>query len=461
MNSGDQVSREAARKRLSRIDKDIVRIKGLFKDGQILFHEKEIYGTEKYYIGLMDALRKAGKQYHIILQSLDFHYGHLKAVQLPSYSINPILNLKGHVNFKTALEKLEKMGLVHIEDGMVSISGLVSEESRSLQRSKGVEVAKNFLLVQFNDWSRKIGLSSYHSSKFHSEFGKYQFNYVAPSYIGSIPGQSNNKIIPGFIVLDILIGNTVNENQIEFFVNKVSALKSQRNLARFIPFLIVESMDTKSLNVLKANGIVIGFVNELFGDKYKELLNSLINLVTNAGAILKKNPEAYLDIINKLNKLVEGKTNNLRGDLFELAVGYFYGRICHTIDIGKKIMYEGNPRELDVFGVLPDKIYIAECKGYNHRVAKEDVEVWFSKNIPVIRDWILNQDSLRHRTLIFEMWSTGGFTEEALTLLEHRKKTITKYQIDFYNLDEMIERSKEINSKKFTEILREYYVKEL
>jgi hypothetical protein len=94
-------------------------------------------------------------------------------------------------------------------------------------------------------------------------------------------------------------------------------------------------------------------------------------------------------------------------------------------------------------------------------VAKEEVEVWLSKNIPVIRDWILNQDSLRHRTLIFEMWSTGGFTEEALTLLEHRKKTTTKHQIDFYNLDEMVEKSKEINSKKFTEILREYYVKEL
>lgn len=63
---------------------------------------------------------------------------------------------------------------------------------------------------------------------------------------------SNNRIIPGFVVADILIGNIVNENQIEFFINKIKALKFQRNPTNFIPFLIVEWIDTKSLNTLKA-----------------------------------------------------------------------------------------------------------------------------------------------------------------------------------------------------------------
>ena len=38
---------------------------------------------------------------------------------------------------------------------------------------------------------------------------------------------------------------------------------------------------------------------------------------------------------------------------------------------------------------------------------------------------------------------------------------LKKYKIDFFNLDEMIVKSKEINSKKFTEILSEYYIKEI
>lgn len=90
MKSEKGISPEAARKRLSRINKDIIRIRGLFTDGQFLFLERDIYGTEEYYSGLSSALKKAGKQYYIILQSLDFHYGQIKLEHLAAYSINPI-----------------------------------------------------------------------------------------------------------------------------------------------------------------------------------------------------------------------------------------------------------------------------------------------------------------------------------------------------------------------------------
>lgn len=321
--------------------------------------------------------------------------------------------------------------MIHLDSEFVSISAQISNNNPNSKRSKGVEVAKNFLLMQFNDWSRKIGLTSYNSSKFHTEFGKYQFNFVCPSYIGSLPKINDKKITPGFIVADILIGNVVNESQIEFFINKIKALKFQQHLAKFIPLLIVESIDTKALNSLKAQGVVIGFVNELFGEKYKELLNSLIGLVTNAGAILKKNPEAYLDLIRKLNKLVDGKTNNLRGDLFELVVGYYQGRVCNTIDIGKLINHEGLQREIDVFGLLPNTIFVSECKGYNHKVSEEEIEIWLGEKIPVIRKWILDQPSLSDRDIVFEYWSTGGFTEEARKILEKRKKVTKNIKLIF------------------------------
>lgn len=330
-----------------------------------------------------------------------------------------------------------------------------------LQVHNGIDLAKNFLLIQFNDWTRKIGLVSYNASKFHSEFGKYQFNFVSPSYVASLTKVTKDSIVPAFVVADILIGNTINENQVEFFINKIRVLKFQKGLAKFIPFLIVDSIDTKALNKLKSEGIVIGFINELFGNKYTELLNSLINLVTNAGAILKKNPEAYLDLIIKLNKLVDGKTNNLRGDLFELAVGYHQGRICQTIDIGKLIIHEGLRREIDVFGLMHNSVIISECKGYKHPVPKEEIEVWLGEKVPIIRKWVLNQPSISDREITFEFWSTGGFTDEARVLLEKKKNNTKKYNIDYFDLEDMIKKSKELNSKKFTEILREYYVKEI
>ncbi|PKV50848.1 hypothetical protein ATE84_2915 [Aquimarina sp. MAR_2010_214] len=461
MKSNKGLSNEAARKRISRIKGDIIRIRGLFADGQILFCSKEVFGSGQYYEGLSQAFKISGKQYHIILQSLDFHYGQIRLNQLPSYSVNPIENLKGHITFSSALEKLENLKLVNTGDEFVTISSSIVTNALSPNRAKGIETAKNFLLIQFNDWARKIGLSSYNSSKFHSSFGNYQFNFVSPSYVGSLPKKGNKALIPGFVVADILIGNSIVESEVEFFINKIRVLKYRKGVGNFIPFLIVDSMDTKALNSLKAEGVVIGFVDELFGDKYKELLNSLINLVTNAGAILKKNPEAYLDLILKLNKLVDGKTNNLRGDLFELAVGYYQGRICQTIDIGKMIIHEGNRREIDVFGLLPNSIFISECKGYNSKIDKEEVETWLGEKVPVIRKWILEQASLSEREITFQFWSTGGFTQEAIEYLEKKKSNTKKYNIDFIDLEQMIKLSKEFKSKKFTEILRDYYIREI
>jgi len=455
------LSNDAARKRLSRIGGDIFRVRGLFTDGQILFHDKEIFGTEKYFSGLMNALKTSGKQYYLIIQALDFHYGYLKLNQIPAYSINPTGKLKGHLTFETAFRNLIKLRLISIDEEYVYISSEVSFSSTNFKRSKGIEMAKNFLLAQFSDWSRNIGLVSFNSSTFHSEFGKYQFNFVAPSYIGSLTRKTTSSIVPAFVIADLLIGNVINKDQVEFFINKISALKQQKNLAKFIPFLIVDSIDPNALNALKSNGVVVGFTNELFGNNYKDLLNSLINLVTNAGAILKKNPEAYLDLVSKLNKLVDGKTNNLRGDLFELAVGYYQGRICTNIDIGKMIIHEGNRREIDVYGLLANSVIICECKGYNHPVTENEIELWLGEKVPVIRKWILDNASLSEREIIFQFWSTGGYTPEALDLLEKRKLGTSKYTIEYFDLDKMLEMSKRVNSKKFTEILREYYIKEI
>lgn len=455
------ISNEAARKRISRLGESIYKTRGLFADGQILFYDKDVFGKDEYYYGLNNALKKAGKQYYTILKALAFHNGCIKCNQIAAYSVNPVEKIKGHLIFETALANLRKNNLVKINNEDIVICNQISNDSINFNRAKGVEVAKNFLLAQFNDWSRKIGLVSYNSSKFHSLFGGYQFNFVAPSYIGSLTRKPSKSIVPAFVIADILIGNDINEEQVDFLISKVIALKQRKGLPNFIPFLIVDIIDIKALNILKSNGIVIGFVDELFGDNYKELLKSLIHLITNANVILKKNPEAVLDLISKLNKLVNGKTNNLRGDLFELAVGYYQGRVCSSIDMGKHINYNGERREIDVFGLLTNKVIVCECKGYNQKVSKSEIEIWLGEKVPVIRKWILDTGAYSDKKIEIQFWSTGGFTEDALILLEERKQNKNKFILEYFDLEKMIDKSREMNSKKFTEILREYYLKEI
>ena len=461
VSRGKAVSESAARQQLSRLKGDVIRIRGLFKDRQVLFHDPQIYGSEEYYEGILKALKKSGRQYYVLLKSLNFHYGFIKHHHLAAYSVNPTKLLKGHLSFDSAITKLQSLNLIIYNGEYITVSSKIATENVNLTKAKAIEVAKHFLLVQFNDWARKIGIASYNSSSFHSDFASFQFNYVCPSYVGNLPKISGKKIIPAFIVADILIGNVINKEQVEFMVNKVRSMRFRNSTVTFIPFLIVDSVDTEALNYLKAEGIAIGFVNELFGKKYKDLLNSLINLVTNAGAILKKNPEAYLDLILKLNKLVDGKTNNLRGDLFELAVGYHQAQICKSIDIGRIVNFDGQQREIDVLGIQETQLIISECKGYNKPIDVEDIETWLGKKIPIIRKWLLDQGVWGKREHIFEFWSTGGFTEEALELLQTRSNKTTKYEIKYYAMEAIIKKAKNLNSKKFSEILREYYIKEI
>jgi hypothetical protein len=459
--SGSILTDEAIRQKLSRLKDGIYKVKGYFAHRQTLFFDPEIYGSEEYYNGLREALEKAGKQYAYIINAIDFHYGSLPISQAAAYGVNPIINTKGHVTFQTALDKLVALKIVGIANDEIRLHHHASRNSGNQKHARAIQLAKDVLLLQFSDWSRKIGVTAFNSAKYYSDFYNYSFAFVSPSYIGPLVKIEAGKIKPAFVVADILIGNKITVNQVDFFIKKVDILKSMKNVAPFIPFLIVDNVEPDALALLKSKGIVIGFVNQLFGSQYAELLEALVKGVTNAGAMLKKNPEHFIDLLTKLNALVTGKTNNLRGDLFEMAVGYYHSKMgCGILDIGKEIYWEMEQRELDVYALYGNKIVVAECKGYNSQVTKADIELWCSDKIPLIRNWILNAASLSDKEIVFQYWSTGGFDDEATALINVIEQKTKKHKLEFYDQAKMVEKSKEAKSKKFTEILNEYFIKE-
>ncbi len=279
-------------------------------------------------------------------------------------------------------------------------------------------------IAHFHEWGRNIGLFSYDSADFHSELSSYQFAMVAPSYINSLVSKSKNgKNIPAFVVADILLNRDIDKDDIEFFIKKLENVSMRNTTARIIPFLLIGTHSQAVYSVLKSKGIIVGNIDELFGDKYSESVYGILNLIENAGAILKTNPDQYLKLIESIEKLSTGKTYNLKGDLFEMAVGYYRGQLCKTLEISKTVSHDNEFREIDVYAVYQDKVVFAECKGYNSKIDDEFVEKWLSKKIPVIRNWALSCESLCDKQIVFEIWSTGGFTDDATKRLSatHQK----------------------------------------
>src|SRR5690606_36982753 len=179
----------------------------------------------------------------------------------------------------------------------------------------------------------------------------------------------------------------------------------------------------------------------------------------NAGAILKTNPNAYISLIEQLNKLVDGKTNNLRGDLFELAVGYYYSKECQSLNIGRIITLKatGENKEIDVEASFSNKQIFCECKAYKKPVSKEQVEEWLSKKVSIIYKNFLEYN-FDNKKAVFEFWSVSGFTEEALFFLKEKKEKVQKYEIFFYSKKEIMEKARKSNANKINEIMRDYFI---
>jgi len=463
IESKQGITNEAARKRIQRLKSPIHKISGLFSDKKVFVYHSDNFQNSEYFTDLVEAFKTDGKRCYSIINAIKYHHGLVPIDELANYSISPVNPIKGHMKFSSVIELLKKHNLIReTNSGEYGLNISVAEQINPNNRYiKGVQLSKRLVIQQFETWSKNIGLVSFKKGRNNNIVGGFQFAFTAPTYIDGFVGYANKIKRPGFLVADILIGNLTNENTVSFFLRKIAAIKASNPSLKLFPVLIVDGISSEGLNQLKSKGILVASIKELFGKDYSELLKNLINTVTNAGAILKKEPEKYLQMMDKFTKLIDGKTNNLRGDLFELAVGFYFSKYSQSLDIGKRVPVtdSNRTREIDVLVRNENEICIVECKGYNYPVDIDYIEIYISEKIKEIRGWLaVTYSGRRHR---FEIWSTGGYTEEALVFLKKTKENARKFDFDFLDQKDIKERANKLNSEKFKEILRDYYFKEL
>ena len=232
-------------------------------------------------------------------------------------------------------------------------------------------------------------------------------------------------------------------------------------VAKSLPFLLINTHKENVYSLLKRNGIIVANIDELFGKDYSSTLNGILNLLENAGAILKKDPKSYLTLIDNIEKLAIGKTYNLKGELFEMTVGLFHSQQCQSLDISKKIYYDSKEVEIDVYAVYQDKVVFAECKGYNYPIDNEYIQQWITVKIPTVRKWALSCESLSNKKIVFEIWCTGGFLESSQNILIEAGQKTKKYLIQYYDLNKMNQVAKEQKMTHFRRVLKSYYTKEI
>ena len=426
---------------------------------QSLFYLENHIKDGSYIEVLKSILKDSAKRLFAVIKALEYHKGYMVERQLPAYLFSPIENLKGHKRADMVLRDIAKVDLIGREPDYIKLNEEYFPKARiNFKHFKAVEMARDFILGQFTDWAKMIGLVSFDKVALFSEYGKFQWAFTGPSYVTTLTQYKKDGLNPAFVLADILVGAQVKDDDILFFLEKIKIVKAVNSKAKILPFLILDNISTTALATLKEHGVVVGFVNKLFGNGYSELIKTLINTVANAGAILKKNPSEFLSLMEKISVLVDGKTNNLRGDVFELAVGYYHSRHCKNLDVSKDIYLDGQHKELDVFAVYTDQVKVCECRGYKRQLTLDEVDAWVKK-IVVVRNWIEEQEAYTGKRHVFELWSTGGFTAEARAKLEIVTKA-KRYDILYFDEAAILKKAKEIPGSKFVKILQQYFVKE-
>lgn len=457
----NQTNNTNARKAISRARSPIQRNKFIpFQNNQFFIYLEKQFISEEYLEKLFQSISTHSKVINAIIKALESQGGMLSAEILPTYSISPIENLKGHKKCADLIENLIKAGILNnYDDKYIYLTEryFVVEKFSYI---KAMEIAKNMILNDFNDLLRKTNLISYNKGKIWSTFAKMKWGFTAPSYLQGIHiwKKKEKKKEPGFILADIVLNKEADVEEILFFIEKINIVKSFQNI-NFVPVLIVYGLKAEALELLKKCNVGIAFIDKVFGNVYKELLDDLINVIKNATQVILNDSEKVDKVFNALIN-IEGRYNNIIGDMFELMVADFYRILgCNYLEINKVISasktYSGRPKEIDVLVDKDGKIIIIECKATKSSIGEDIVAKWLSEKIKDINQFLTS--IYPNRNFEYQFWSVGGFSEEAERILKEAKNKTRKYEINYFDKNEMKKYATKYQAKKFLERIYKHF----
>ena len=106
-----------------------------------------------------------------------------------------------------------------------------------------------------------------------------------------------------------------------------------------------------------------------------------------------------------------------------------------------------------------DKIVLAECKAKRSKVDLRTVDKWLGTKIPAFKSWIEKQETWKQKSIEFEFWSTGGFTDDAIDKLDYIASSVAKYKVSYFNAEDIRNKALLMKNKKLKESLDDFFIR--
>lgn len=448
-------SENTASQKISR-SKQVIKIKGFFSSQQSFCYLEEHKRSYNLYELLSSAMFEYGRKYWYCLNALKLNNGMILKEELECYTNYPIEKLKGHKPFSEIMSNFINAKIVSYENDCYYFTPGFSSNIMNIVKSKVISQIKRSVLNDFMNVIKNIGLVSYNTVELFAEYGKFRWGIKGVSYISGL----KNGNSPGFLLGDIILGNSFYDIDIDFFIKKIEQILSFSKAPRLIPFLIVDNLHEKALNELKKKGIIVGFIGELFGEKYVDALRELVGMLNNIGASLQDSPEKFTKLISELEVYNKTLIYNIKGSLFEYFVANLIQRnYPNNIEIGRIIYGENKKHELDVFAYNTDNVIIIECKATQSAIDEDEIIKWQRSVIPLVREYIRTQQIISDKNIIFEYWSISGFSPKAKKRLEDFKRNTSAFEINYLDAFDIKAHIDKLKNKSLSNTFNNYFLK--
>jgi hypothetical protein len=464
------LSPEAARQRVSRTGKDVLRLDLSFPKRAKFLFLKDQAGSGHYWERLEQALLSSKSAYGFAITALSAREGIIPKSHFEIVSGSPIKQKK-HLSADVVLNKLLSANLlkeIHVEGiGPCVYLGLHINHIDSLIPAMKARIfAEELILIGLKNWMRKLGFISYNKVAIRNSDGNPTVSTTAwdlagPSYLSPLISFKGNDMRPnpGFVVCDILLNDEVTELGISPFLQKLGALRSLKNVGKQLCFFVAHSFSEKAFNKLKSIGISPATTSAIFDTETARGMKALVELLSQIVS-QPVSPEKIDVIFSTLGK-IEGAAHRLRGALFEYIVAdAMRCDFGQSVELNRVCQTFNGSKEADVICFNNKKVTFIEAKGYNFnkKVTLEEIDYWLQQQVPIFRAFSLAHTDWKSKKMTFEFWTTGTFEPDAFARLEQAKESIKKYHIDFKDFKGVTEKVKLTESKTLIKTFSDHFL---
>lgn len=444
-------SSEAARKRLSRAVASgaVRRVMWLrFPHNERMHYLDDQLRSDQYFEAVWQATAATGSVYGHALGALLARGGVAPASQLQVISGCPD-RLHGQLAAEAVVRNLQRVELLErVSDPtlgeLLAFSKHVARPVIGRGELRARLLAEDILIGALKDWLRNVGFVSYNRVRTRPsfaagecpDFAHFRWDLTAPSYVHPLASRGKGSSNPGFVALDVLLGETLDLQAVKYFLHKCAVVRNQAKVRPYLSMLLATRFTPEALRAGRSAGVIFATPSAILGKDVGRALEGLISVMSDAAKVAAADPARVEKLMSELGR-IEGAAGNLRGPLFELIVGMctrsFEGA---SLDMGVTAMdpATGLSADIDVFLVHgKTRLTAIECKGRQPSsvVHADEVDDWLTRQIPRIHSWTASQPRFSGQRLTVAFWTSGSFSPDALARLRAAQAATRRYAIDW------------------------------